>query len=625
MHKIELLAPAKNLECGIAAIDHGADAVYIGAPRFGARAAAGNSLDDISQLCRYAHQFGAKVYVTVNTIIYDDELHSTQQLLNELSAIGADAVLVQDMGILSMNHGSMALHASTQTDNRTVEKVKWLRSLGFKRVVLARELSKDEINAIHQAVPDVELEVFVHGALCVSYSGVCYASHYCFKRSANRGECAQFCRLKFDLSDADGNIIEQGRHLLSLKDLCQIDVLEDLLEAGATSFKIEGRLKDVDYVKNVTAAYSIQLNKIISKNPEKYQRASSGVCRYSFEPDLKKTFNRGFTHYFLHGRRRDIFSPDTPKAIGEYVGNVKELRGGSFNVSGTASFANGDGLCFLNERRELDGFRVNRVVGNRLFPYKMPANLRPGMALYRNNDQEFERMMARKTAERKIPVRMTMAETDEGFALSSGNYTAKISIEKQMAQKPQRENIVRQLSKLGDTPYECADIQFVPVDFNFFIPSSKLAEMRRQLTEMMMKGHETDADNVPDPKPVDNESEPNAGERDSSPMPPVVIGEEYKKYPYLYNISNRRAAQFYRDMGMDRPVKAYECDAYVSSTHSPLLMQCRHCLKFSLGYCEKNGGVRSPWREPFYLSLSDGKRFRLEFRCRECQMNVYGM
>lgn len=373
--KLELLAPAKNLECGIAAIDHGADAVYIGAMQFGARAAAGNSVDDIRQLCQYAHRFGARVYVTVNTIIYDSELEQTHQLLSQLSDAHVDAILVQDMGIIDNyplsivnNPFSLSLHASTQTDNRTAEKVRWLRSLGFSRVVLARELSVDEIAAIHRAVPDVELEVFVHGALCVSYSGLCYASQHCFGRSANRGECAQFCRMKFDLLDADGRELEHQRHLLSLRDLNQSDHLEELAEAGATSFKIEGRLKDLGYVKNVTAAYSERLNQLIRRHPDRYERASRGHVSYTFKPDLQKTFNRGYTTYFLHGRQPNIASFDTPKAMGEYVGTVKELRGHSFNVAGTASFSNGDGLCFVDDERQLQGFRVNRVEGNRLFP-----------------------------------------------------------------------------------------------------------------------------------------------------------------------------------------------------------------------------------------------------------------
>ena len=321
MTPLELLAPAKNLACGMAAIDHGADAVYIGAPRFGARAAAGNSIEDISQLCSYAHLFGAKVYVTLNTIIYDDEIETVRSVISQLENAGVDAILVQDMAVLTMlkEQGSMAIHASTQTDNRTAEKVRWLHDVGFSRAVLARELSAEEIATIHREVPEVELEVFVHGALCVSYSGICYASQYCFHRSANRGECAQFCRMRFSLVDADGREIEHERYLLSLKDMNQSDNLLQLIEAGATSFKIEGRLKDMAYVKNVTAAYSERLNAIIRQHPDQYCRASKGYCEYTFKPDLHRTFNRGYTTYFLNGRQPDITSFDTPKAVGEFV------------------------------------------------------------------------------------------------------------------------------------------------------------------------------------------------------------------------------------------------------------------------------------------------------------------
>ena len=578
---LELLAPAKNLECGIAAIDHGADAVYIGAQRFGARASAGNSVADIAKLCDYAHQFQAKVYVTVNTIIYDDELEDTRQLLQELADAKVDAVLVQDSSLFTL-HSSLPLHASTQTDNRTTEKVQWLHDLGFCRVVLARELSIDEIRAIHESVPDVELEVFVHGALCVSYSGLCYASQHCFHRSANRGECAQFCRMQFDLLDADGQVIERNRHLLSLKDMCQIDNLEALAEAGATSFKIEGRLKDVAYVKNVTAAYSERLNDIIRRHPDCYHRASLGHCRYTFTPNLQKTFNRGYTTYFANGRRSDIASFDTPKAMGEFVGTVKELRRDSFNVAGTARFANGDGLCFLDKDRQLQGFRVNRVEGNRLFPQRMPDGLHPGLRLYRNNDQEFERLLSKPSAERKIPITLSLRPTDEGFCLSSGDFAVKLPIEHQTADKPQRENIIRQLTKLGNTPYECSEVDLLE-DFNYFIPSSQLAELRRQLVDGLA-------------------NEPH---------------EHHKPYPspHLYNIANREACHFY---GVDSPT-AYE----LHPSADAVLMQCRHCLRYSLGYCVKHGGQRPSWREPLYLRLGDGRRFRLEFDCLNCQMNVY--
>lgn len=597
MTSLELLAPAKNLACGIAAIDHGADAVYIGAPRFGARAAAGNSIDDICQLCNYAHQFGAKVYVTLNTIIYDDEIESVRVIIRQLEEAGVDAILVQDMAVLTMlqeQQSQMALHASTQTDNRTAEKVRWLQDIGFSRAVLARELSAEEIAEIHREVPGIELEVFVHGALCVSYSGICYASEHCFHRSANRGECAQFCRMRFSLVDADGKEIEHERYLLSLKDMNQSDNLQKLVEAGATSFKIEGRLKDVAYVKNVTAAYSERLNAIIRQHPDKYRRASQGFCEYTFTPDLNRTFNRGYTSYFLNGRQPDIASFDSPKAVGAFVGTVKEIRGNSFNVAGVTSFANGDGLCFLNEERKFEGLRANRVEGNRIYPFKMPRNLRPGMALYRNNDQEFERMLDKPSATRKIPVRIALCAVDDGFELGAGDVTVHFAAEHQLAQKSPRENLIRQLSKLGDTIYVCTEVD-VPDDFNYFIPNSQLSEMRRQLVAELSKVK-------------------------SRPQTPVSQREKQKggegkyAYPYLYNIANRLSQQFYG---------AASLTAYELKGGDGPIMQCRHCIRYSLGYCVKHGGKRPSWHEPLSLVLGDGRRFRLEFDCHHCQMNVY--
>ena len=611
MRSLELLAPAKNLECGLAAIDHGADAVYIGASRFGARVAAGNSVDDIRQLCLYAHQFVAKVYVTVNTIIYDNELEATRQLLAELSDAGVDAILVQDMAVLSLLSdrspltSHLSFHASTQTDNRTVEKVRWLRDVGFRRVVLARELSADEIAAIHEAVPDVELEVFVHGALCVSYSGLCYVSEHCFGRSANRGACAQFCRMKFDLIDADGRELEHQRHLLSLKDMNLSSHLQELVDAGATSFKIEGRLKDAAYVKNVTAAYSEALNAIIRQHPDRYCRASRGQCTYTFRPDLYKTFNRGFTTYFLHGRQPDIFSPDTPKALGEYVGRVKELRRDSFNVAGTATFANGDGLCFFNADNELEGFRVNRAEGNRLFPQQMPTNLHPGVSLYRNNDQQFERLLSRPSSERRILIRLSLGVTSDGFSLSAepvGTPAATpvevtIACEHQQAAKPQHDNIVRQLSKLGGTIYECSGVD-LPDSFGYFIPNSTLTDLRRRLVEAL---------NGDGSRCVMAMTQENR---------PQYVPPHFYDHPYLYNIANRLSCEFY---GVDAPT-AYE----LRGGDGPI-MQCRHCLRYALGRCRKNPADRSTveWREPLFLRLGDGRRFRLEFDCKHCQMNVY--
>ena len=344
--KIELLAPAKNLECGIAAVDHGADAIYIGAPRFGARAAAGNSLEDIAELVRYAHVYNVRIYVTVNTILKDEELKDTEKMIWDLYRAGVDALIVQDMGLLELNLPPIPLHASTQMDNRTSQKVRFLAEAGFRQVVLARELSLVEIENIHHACPDVPLEVFVHGALCVSYSGQCYVSQACFGRSANRGECAQFCRLAFDMIDADGKSIVRNKHLLSLKDLNQSEELEQLLDAGASSLKIEGRLKDVSYVKNVTAYYRQKLDTIFKRRKE-YIRASSGEVKLEFKPQLDKSFSRGFTNYFLFDRNKDIFSFDTPKSLGEEMGTVKEIRGNYLTVAGIKSFNNGDGVCFL--------------------------------------------------------------------------------------------------------------------------------------------------------------------------------------------------------------------------------------------------------------------------------------
>ena len=598
MTPLELLAPAKNLACGMAAIDHGADAVYIGAPKYGARAAVGNSIGDIRKLCEYAHPYGVKIYVTLNTIVYDSELEEIHRLIDQLAEIGVDAILVQDMGLLQfLQDKPFEIHASTQTDNRTAEKVRWLQQVGFTRAVLARELSAEEIAGIHRQVPDMELEVFVHGALCVSYSGICYASQHCFQRSANRGECAQFCRMRFSLVDADGVEVERERYLLSLKDMNQSDNLEKLISAGAVSFKIEGRLKDVAYVKNVTAAYSERLNAFIRKHPENYCRASKGHCEYTFSPNLNRTFNRGYTTYFLNGRKPDIASFDTPKAVGAFVGKVKEIRGNSFNVAGVTSFANGDGLCFLNEERKFEGLRANRVEGNRIYPFKMPHNLRPGMALYRNNDQEFERLLEKPSATRKIPVSIALRAVDDGFELSAGDVTVHFAAEHQLAQKSPHENLIRQLSKWGDTIYACMAVD-VPDDFNYFIPNSQLSEMRRQLIAELSK-EET---------PLLTEDDRSFTEQSSAKGGAVKY-----PYPYLYNIANRLSQQFYG---------AASLTAYELKGGDGPIMQCRHCIRYSLGYCVKHGGNRPSWHEPLSLVLGDGRRFRLEFDCQHCQMNV---
>lgn len=632
LRKIELLAPAKNLECGIAAVDHGADAVYIGAAQFGARQTAGNSTEDIAELTRYAHQFGAAVYVTVNTIVYEKELAALEHLLKQLVEMGVDAILVQDMAVLEIykklkaeyvarGYRMPALHASTQTDNRSADKVKWLKENGFERVVLARELSLEEITDIHKAHPDVELEAFVHGALCVSYSGACYASQYFFNRSANRGECAQFCRMAFDLKDSDGETLIEDSYLLSLKDMCQLDRLGDLLEAGVCSLKIEGRLKDANYVKNVVVTYSEALNAYIAKHTGKYCRSSYGRCTYTFTPALEKTFNRGFTHYFFNGRQKDISSFNTPKAMGEYVGYVKEIRRGSFNVAGTAMFANGDGLCFFNRQKKLEGFRVNRVENNRLYPLTMPKNLEPGMALYRNNDIEFERAMQGKTSTRKLQVRfvvdvvngkLTFTATDE--CGRSANVVLKETPEK--AQKSQHDNIVKQLEKLGNTVWTANEISINNSADEFFIPSSRLAAVRRELLEAL---ENTPVSNHTDKQAVDKTATNSVNANNTVYADTINIA----------NVANTTAQNYYAAHGVKNAPTAFELnsDYKAGSTTAPSavppLMTCRYCLRYALGYCVKNGGKRPTWHEPLHLEAKNGIRVRLAFNCAKCQMEVY--
>lgn len=632
LRKIELLAPAKNLECGIAAIDHGADAVYIGAAQFGARQTAGNSTDDIAELTRYAHQFGAAVYVTVNTIVYEKELAALEHLLKQLVEMGVDAILVQDMAVLEIykklkaeyvarGYRMPALHASTQTDNRSADKVKWLKENGFERVVLARELSLEEITDIHKAHPDVELEAFVHGALCVSYSGACYASQYFFNRSANRGECAQFCRMAFDLKDSDGETLIEDSYLLSLKDMCQLDRLGDLLEAGVCSLKVEGRLKDANYVKNVVATYSEALNAYIAKHTGKYCRSSYGRCTYTFTPALEKTFNRGFTHYFFNGRQKDISSFNTPKAMGEYVGYVKEIRRGSFNVAGTAMFANGDGLCFFNRQKKLEGFRVNRVENNRLYPLTMPKNLEPGMALYRNNDIEFERAMQGKTAIRKLQVRFVVDVVDGKLTFTvtdecgrSANIVLNETPEK--AQKSQHDNIVKQLEKLGNTVWTANEISINNSADEFFIPSSRLAAVRRELLEAL--------ENTPVANHTDKQA---VGETVTNSV--NANNTVYADTINIANVANTTAQNYYEAHGVKNAPKAFELnsDYKAGSTTAPSavppLMTCRYCLRYALGYCVKNGGKRPTWHEPLHLEAKNGIRVCLAFNCAKCQMEVY--
>ena len=599
---IELLAPAKNLECGIEAINHGADAVYIGAPRFGARAAAGNTIEDIKALVDYAHIYNVRIYVTVNTILHDEELPETEKMIWELYRAGVDALIIQDMGITRLNLPPIALHASTQMDNRTPEKVKFLSDIGFRQVVLARELSLDEIRKIHDTCPETLLEVFIHGALCVSYSGQCYVSQACYGRSANRGECAQFCRLAFDLVDSNGKTIEQNKHLLSLKDMNQSDNLEALLDAGATSLKIEGRLKDVSYVKNVTAYYRQKLDSIFKYRKE-YIRASSGTVKTTFTPQLDKSFSRGFTDYFLHGRNPGIFSFSTPKSLGEEVGTVKEIRGNYFTVAGVKSFSNGDGLCYIDDNGRLHGFRVNRVENNKLFPQDMPR-LKPKTRLYRNFDQEFEKLMQRKSAERKIAVDICLAENNFGFTLSlmdedENNISLTLQRAKEPARTPQADNLRNQLGKLGNTPFEAKDIK-IDLSDNWFIPSSELSELRRNAVEKLLEVRR-----------INYRREVFRMKETKSKFPVSTL-------TYLGNVMNSSAAEFYKNHGVLKVMPAFEKE----QPKDAVLMFCKHCIRYSMGWCPVHHKVRSPFREPYYLVSSDGRRFRLEFDCKQCQMKV---
>lgn len=599
--KIELLAPARDYETAIDAINHGADAVYIGAPRFGARQAAGNSVEDIARLTEYAHLFGVKVYVTLNTIVYDDEIADVESLIAELYNVGVDALIVQDMGILRMNIPPIALHASTQMDNRTAEKVDFLYRAGLKQIVLARELGIEEITAIHKAVPGARLEAFVHGALCVSYSGRCYASQHCFARSANRGACAQFCRLAFDLVDADGKVVVRDKHLLSLKDMNRSAALEQMLDAGVVSFKIEGRLKENSYVKNVTAYYRNRLDEIFARRPE-YVRSSHGVTRPQFVPSPAKSFNRGFTNYFLFGRGEDIASFDTPKSLGEQMGEVKMVMKNYIVIAGGSTFANGDGACFIDDDGHLQGFRINRVEGDRLFPQTMPEVVK-GTLLYRNFSNEFEREVSRSSSPRKLRLTLSFTSTVDGFALTAIDESGveamlEVQSEKALARTPQRVNLLGQLSKWGNTPFEVTDVK-VLFDEDYFIPSSLVADMRRSVCEMLLEKHRTEY-----------------VREERSPFPDGLLLSE-KSLDYTANVANLLSREFYASCGVQDISSAFE----LTPPAGVPLMYCKHCIKYSLGWCSRSG-ARMPFKEPLSLVVGDGRRFRLQFDCKKCMMKV---
>lgn len=603
VRKIELLSPAKNLECGIEAINHGADAVYIGAPLFSARASAGNSIDDISRLSDYAHQYNAKVYVALNTILTEKEIKTAQDLVRDIHQAGADALIVQDMAFLNMELSPIELHASTQTDNRTIEKVKFLEASGFSQVVLARELSLDDIKDISRHT-QVRLETFIHGALCVSYSGQCYISQALAGRSANKGNCAQFCRLPYNIQDAEGNILASNKHALSLKDLNQTKNLEKLIDAGVTSLKIEGRLKDVTYVKNVTAHYRKQLDDLFARRPE-YMAASSGHCTYNFNPDPAKSFNRGFTEFFLHGRNKDISSFETPKSLGEPIGNIKDLNKNYFTLTGHISVHNGDGLCFLNEQKELQGFRVNKVEGNKIYPAEMPR-LSSGITLFRNFDHEFEKLLLKKSAERRISINFVLEENSFGFTLTAidedlNKACVTKAFSKELSRKDQQENIRTQLSKLGNTIFDLETFDN-KLSQNWFIPSSILSDLKRETIDTLLSVRKVVRTQSYRRKRQDNLSYPLAS------------------LTYLGNVSNPLAKEFYIQNGVKNIEPAFEL---VPPQDVPLMFS-KHCIKYSLGYCNRISGSKKGLKEPLYL-ISGNTRLMLKFNCRDCEMTVCNM
>ena len=625
---IELLAPARDAEVGREAILHGADAVYIGGPSFGARAAAGNTVADIAALCAFAHIYQARVYVTLNTILFDHELEEARALIQQLYEAGVDALITQDTALPELQAegrlAPIALHASTQMDNRSVEDARLRQAEGFTRVVLARESSLERIRQVHEALPALDIEAFVHGALCVSYSGRCYASAYKFDRSANRGCCAQFCRLAFDLVDDEGRIVERNRHLLSLKDMYRINDLEAMMDAGVRSFKIEGRLKDATYVKNVTAAYRRAIDAVLERRAADYHRSSQGQHTFTFEPDVRKSFNRGFTDYFLHTPphahlAQPVHQFDTPKAMGEPLGRVEDCGSWGFTIdydqAQTAPVVAGDGLCYIHPATgRLEGLRVNRVDGQRVIPANRPDGIRCGVQLSRNHDQALDRLLARPSATRRIPLRLRLSETAEGYALQAAedvpngcSLTHEIHLDHEVALSPQTANIQRQLGKLGDTPFVATDVQ-VNTEGERFIPSSVLAALRRDVVAALLAEKARTYHR-------EQPGRPTWGTQSEAPAT-VADSEPHKSLTYLYNIANTTARRHHERAGWSVRQPAFE----VEQPTEAVLMICRHCIRRALGMCLQEKGTRMT--SPLFLRTTDGEQFPLHFDCRRCEMQV---
>lgn len=603
---IELLAPARDLACGRAAIDHGADAVYIGGPRFGARSAAGNSLDDIARLIEDAHPFRVKVYVALNTLLDDAELDEAVALCHSLCDLGVDGLIIQDLGLLEADLPPIPLHASTQLNNRTPEKVRFLEGAGFSQVVLARELSLAEIRAIRAATA-VPLEFFVHGALCVAYSGQCYISEVMAGRSANRGRCAQFCRHSFDLLDARGKVLCRDRHLLSLKDLDLSTQLEPLIDAGISSLKIEGRLKDAHYVKNITAAYRQSLDALFARRGD-LTRASAGRCRFAFSPEPGRSFHRGSTTYFLEGRDEAMAEPRTPKSIGTVIGRVCSVDERSFTFSGEATVANGDGLCFFDARGDLVGLRVNRVEGRTIYPRDPVGKLglRPGMELHRNLDAQLNRQLEASRRCRTIEVDLALEETDCGLRLSVVDEeglrsSSEIAVAKAVADKPGALAAVarRQLSKSGETVFTVRRVE-VDLSQGLFVPASLLNDLRRRTFDRHLELRR--AAHVPPRRRI------------SANAVPWIS----KTLDYQDNITNRKALAFYRRHG----VAAEELPVSAAEAAGCALMTTRYCLRAQLGLCPRTSGRRGLTAEPLILADRSG-RYQVRFHCGCCEMTLH--
>jgi len=609
---LELLAPARNADFGIEAINHGADAVYIGGPAFGARAKAPNTIGDIARLVKHAHRYNAEVFVALNTIFHDNELKGARDLVQQLYDAKVDALIVQDMGLLEMDLPPIQLHASTQTDIRTVEKAVFLDQVGFSQIVLARELDLRTIKQISDAT-SCNLEFFIHGALCVAFSGQCYISHAHTGRSANRGECSQECRLPFTLEDQKGRIIGKDKHYLSMKDNDQSANLRALIDAGVSSFKIEGRYKDLPYVKNATAHYRQMLDEILNESPE-LAKSSVGTSTYTFTPQPEKTFNRSATDYFVNGRKGDIGAFDTPKFSGEVLGKVSKVGKDFFEVDTDTQLHNGDGVCFFDVHKELVGLRVNTVEGKRLYPNEMPVDIRNNTTVYRNRDHAFMRLLEKDSATRKIELEIIFAESSDGFALCVTDETGFSATVQTLAEKHRADNVEKaenslrdNLSKLGNTDFTAGEI-YIQTSQTWFVPASVINNLRRDAIEQLQNLHQAAYQRPP---------------RKASVEPPAIFPED--TLSYLANVYNQKARAFYQKHGVKLIAKAYEANEELGEVP---VMITKHCLRFSHGLCPKEAkgviGVQGTvTAEPMTL-INGNDRFTLKFDCKPCEMHVMG-